>query len=446
MNTPNKNKHLFRLVFLMTLFMYNASVQDLHAQQISDSLTVHFRSGYSSFDRGFNENGARLDEFIERIKSIQAASHLEISEVLFVASTSPEGSKKLNVNLAQKRASNLTSILRSQLVFADSLVHVRTNVGDWERLTLKVQNDPDVPGRDRALEILAMEDDSERKNALESLDGGKTWGYLLKTHFPDLRSFRVFISVGVENDELDENIIVEPAPEVEDIPAPVIDDEPVKVDTMAVPAVLPEEPVAEPEPVVVPAEPAAEPVIEEDEWFRRLTVKTNAPGLLLAIANAGVEIDIARHWSFTLPVYYSAWNYFKTTIKFRTFAFQPEFRYWISEKNDGFFAGAHFGLAYYNLAFDGAYRYQDHYRETPAVGGGLGLGYRLPISKNRHWCMEFTVGAGVYANHYDIFHNTPDTKKGLMIRSVKETYWGLDQAAISFSYSFDLKKKKGGER
>ena len=180
-------------------------------------------------------------------------------------------------------------------------------------------------------------------------------------------------------------------------------------------------------------------------WSRKLHLKTNAIGLGMAIANVAAEIDLAKHWSFTLPVYYSAWDYFKSTIKFRTFALQPEFRYWLSEENDGFFGGVHFGLAYYNFAFDGDYRYQDHNRETPAIGGGVSVGYRMPISKNNRWRVEFSLGAGVYSNHYDKFHNTPRTKDGLMIESIKKTYWGIDQAAVSFSYSFDL-KKKGGKR
>jgi hypothetical protein len=181
------------------------------------------------------------------------------------------------------------------------------------------------------------------------------------------------------------------------------------------------------------------------EWNRNLHIKTNTLGLGLAIANVAVEIDLSKHWSFTLPVYYSAWDYFKSTIKFCTFAVQPEFRYWLSEENDGFFAGAHFGLAYYNFAFDGDYRYQDHNRETPAIGGGVSIGYRLPISKNNCWRVEFSLGAGVYSRHYDKFYNTPRTKDGLMIESIKKTYWGIDQVAVSFSYSFDL-KKKGGKR
>ena len=30
-----------------------------------------------------------------------------------------------------------------------------------------------------------------------------------------------------------------------------------------------------------------------------------------------------------------------------------------------------------------------------------------------------------------------------MTGSVRKTYWGIDQAAVSFSYSIDLKKKGG---
>jgi hypothetical protein len=165
----------------------------------------------------------------------------------------------------------------------------------------------------------------------------------------------------------------------------------------------------------------------------------------MAIANIAGEVDLAKHWSFTLPIYYSAWDYFKATVKFRTFAVQPEFRYWPSAENNGFFTGAHFGLAYYNFAFNGAYRYQDHNRNTPSIGGGISVGYRLPISKSSPWQVEFSVGAGVYSRHYDKFHNTPRTKDGLIIETVRKPYWGIDQAAVSVSYSFDL-KKKGGKR
>ena len=183
-----------------------------------------------------------------------------------------------------------------------------------------------------------------------------------------------------------------------------------------------------------------------ENWTRELHVKTNVLGLGLGIANAAVEVDLAKHWSFTLPVYYSAWDYFKSTIKFRTLSVQPEFRYWFNPDNDGWFLGAHFGLGSFNVTLDGTYRYQDHDQQTPAMGGGLALGYRTHLSKNKRWKMEFSLGGGVYSSRYDKFYNTPETQNGLMVASdVEKTYYGVDQAAVSISYAFDL-KKKGGKR
>ena len=100
-------------------------------------------------------------------------------------------------------------------------------------------------------------------------------------------------------------------------------------------------------------------------------------------------------------------------------------------------------MGYYNLATNGKYRYQDLNRETPAIGTGINIGYRIPIGKGNHWRVEFSVGAGAYKVHYDIFHNTPNSNEGLLIRSIKRAYWGIDQASVSFSYTFHFNKKGG---
>lgn len=71
--------------------------------------------------------------------------------------------------------------------------------------------------------------------------------------------------------------------------------------------------------------------------------------------------------SFHMPLYYSGVNYFSRRTKFRTIAIQPELRYNFRSVK-GLFAGAHFDLAWYNIAASGNYRYQDHdgyWSETP---------------------------------------------------------------------------------
>lgn len=61
--------------------------------------------------------------------------------------------------------------------------------------------------------------------------------------------------------------------------------------------------------------------------------------------------------------------------------------------------------------------------------------------------MDFSIGAGAYSVHYDMFHNEPD---GLLARTVKRTYWGPDNLEVTISYSFDTDRKavrkKGGLR
>lgn len=177
---------------------------------------------------------------------------------------------------------------------------------------------------------------------------------------------------------------------------------------------------------------------KQSPWNRQLTLKTNVAGLALLMSNVAVEVDLSRHLSFNLPVYYSALDYFKSTVKFRTFAVQPELR-WNFSKPDGLYVGSHFGLAYFNLATDGKYRIQTRNGDEPLIGGGLSVGYRLPLSDDKKWKLEFGLGAGAYRFNYDKFFNEPN---GAKAGSVCKTYIGVDNASISLSYSFDLGRRR----
>lgn len=175
---------------------------------------------------------------------------------------------------------------------------------------------------------------------------------------------------------------------------------------------------------------------------RHVYVKTNVPAWFMLWTNAAAEIDVAPHWSANLSVYYSGFNYFTSDTKFRTFTVMPEMRYWPGASDTGFFIGAHFGMAFYNVAFGGDRRYQDHGRSTPALGGGISCGFRIAFPRNPRWKMEFSIGAGVYRLDYDIFENRHN---GLLLDRRKRTFFGLDNAAVSLCYTFDL-NKKGGAR
>lgn len=420
--------------YCITLILLLICSGAAHSQETRTEIYVDFRVNGTVIDPAYSDNAARMQEIIRFLQDVRRDSTIKIVEISFCGAASPEGSYQLNRRLARGRLTALEKLVRKEVEIPDSLITRNDSYIPWDYLKSQIMNS-ELASKDEVIAIIEEEPrlvDYHHSNLsidnrivkLQKLDNGKVWQQMHKLFFEQMRNAcAVFVTykqepLPVQEPEIEPDTVVA-------VPAPIVESMEIVPDTAAV----------------------ADTIVQEvDEWSRKLHLKTNAIGLGMAIANAAVEFDLARHWSFSLPVYYSAWNYFKTTIKFRTFAVQPEFRYYTSEENYGFFVGAHFGLAYYNFAFDGDYRYQDHNRETPSLGGGVSIGYRLPISKNHRWRLEFALGAGVYSRYYDKFHNTPVTKEGLMIESINSTYWGIDQAAISLSYAFDLKKKKGGKR
>lgn len=418
-----------KVIYIALIFLL-LGTSYAHSQERNTELSVDFRVNSTQIDSGYRDNAERISELISFLRQVQTDKTTSIVNISFCGAASPEGSYELNKMLARKRMESLEKLIRSKVEIPDSVITYNDSYIPWEYLSSLV-NASDISHKDEILKIIDEEakivdyigDRSidNRILKLQKLSGGKVWQEMLRRFFSPMRNACV-IFVTFHTD---------PLPRIE----PVI----AKVDSVYTIEWTPTLPI-----LLDSIQPIKQvPIVEQ--WHRTLSVKTNALVLGLAIANAAVEIDLSKHWSFNLPVYYSAWDYFSETIKFRTLAVQPEIRYWFSEKNlrnDGWYLGTHFGLAYYNIATDGEYRTQDHNGTSPALGGGLAVGYRMPISKNNRWKMEFSIGAGAYSLHYDKFRNYHN---GLLVYTEKKTYIGIDQASVSFSYTFDL-KRKGGAR
>ncbi len=418
-----------KVIYIALIFLL-LGTSYAHSQERNTELSVDFRVNSTQIDSGYRDNAERISELISFLRQVQTDKTTSIVNISFCGAASPEGSYELNKMLARKRMESLEKLIRSKVEIPDSVITYNDSYIPWEYLSSLV-NASDISHKDEILKIIDEEakivdyigDRSidNRILKLQKLNGGKVWQEMLRRFFSPMRNACV-IFVTFHTDLL---------PRIE----PVI----AKVDSVYTIEWTPTLPI-----LLDSIQPIKQvPIVEQ--WHRTLSVKTNALVLGLAIANAAVEIDLCKHWSFNLPVYYSAWDYFSETIKFRTLAVQPEIRYWFSEKNlrnDGWYLGTHFGLAYYNIATDGEYRTQDHNGTSPALGGGLAVGYRMPISKNNRWKMEFSIGAGAYSLHYDKFRNYHN---GLLVYTEKKIYIGIDQASVSFSYTFDL-KRKGGAR
>lgn len=426
------------------------------AQTEIDSLTIFFRQGIGTYDPNFKQNRQQMDAFAKRMSTLLGDKNYRFMKISYVytASTSPEGSYTRNVSLAKERAASISNLLHKHLNFGDKEKELNLFSENYEELRALVA-DSYMPYRAEVLHILdnysTQTTKSENgnyinpcKSALMALHNGEAWRYMEKNLFPLLRHFSIKV---VFEDDL---AYIQPAVERQMLVSE--EETPMLVTYFADPNVeylefidVADEKLAQIQfeqlPHVATIEQTAAIQVAEMINVPQISIKTNGIGWAMGISNLALEIDLAKRFSFNLPVYYSGINYFAETTKFRIFGVYPEFRYWFTD-NDGLFIGAHAGFAYFNFALgkNSAYRYQDAGGTKPAMGGGLNVGYRMPLSKKHpRWKVEFSLGAGVYDVNYDKFINE---KGGLKVQGTfHKTAIAVDNVGVSFSYSFDIKKR-----
>lgn len=429
--------------YLLILFLLN--VIPLSSQETKREFSVDFRMNSIEIDPLYNDNSQVIKELKEYISTLSQDTTIIISDLSLSAFASPEGTETINTRMVRGRLNAIENLVLNNIDIPDSIITRNEQHLSWRDLELMIQ-ESNLYRKGDVLTIIDEILDLESKNTpynrsvlkLKALENGNIWEEIDHRFFNKMRSASVIFSTKekeIVNQEIvqkDSTIvaIVEKELAIED--APVVPVVPVKIE---------EEMIIDTNISLMTSKPEIVPMTEDEigDWHQGLYLKTNVLGLGLAMVNTAVEIDLMQHLSLTLPIYYSAWNYFKQTIKFRTLMTQPELRYWLSENNEGLFVGAHFVLAQYNIAVDGNYRYQDHDTKTPSLGGGISLGYRMPISKNNKWSIEFMIGGGVYGLHYDTYYNVED---GKYIDTNKKTYCGIDNAAINITYKFDLNRRK----
>ena len=353
-----------------------------------------------------------LDSLAELITAVRDEStYIELKEIGLNGTASPDGRLTSNLRLADRRMRSLRDYIVANYDIPDSVIILKEASVPWDEFREMIKDEP------RLLHIVSKGSDDSwldagiRMDRLKALDGGAVWRRLARDVFPQLRR-SVVMTVVIET-------LPEPAP------APGPESESCEyVYEEAVEAEVVEEAVeAAPEPV-----PAA-------RCHRSWHASTNVLAWTLGMTNLMGEYDFGCHWSVALSLYYSAWNYAKATRKFRAFIFRPELRWWLGEGHRGLFVDGHIQMAAYNFALPGwEYRIQDVGGRHPALGGGIGVGYRLPLGRSGRWAAEAAIGAGVYHLEYNRFVNE---ENGALVDRRERTFFGLDNVSVSVVYNFN---------
>ena len=392
--------------------------------QNREEMRIHYRVAKTYIDKSYMDNDSTLRRIVDWADERQRDSMVKIVSVEFCGACSPEGSVPFNHYLSSTRLTRLENYVRQRVDLPEDIIVRNDHYIAWGELEQMVEAS-DIENKDDILEILRSENTStgeqldSRIHALKTMDNGKTWRLIFNRYYAHLRN--AYMVIVTEKSDLAKMY----DSRLREMLTPIPLSEPSRCNNVA----------------VSPASilPVAAAVATKQSHY--MYIKTNLVGLALLNANVGVEFDLGNYLSLNLPISYSAINYFTPTIKFRNFSVQPELRVWPMKNNDGLFVGAHMGFAYYNFAFNGDWRYQDHNGTSPTLGGGLSLGYRLPISANKNWKLEFAVGAGIYPLHYDVFHNLKNVKEGMLYETRNGNYIGLDNVTIGISYRIPYKKK-----
>lgn len=449
----------FGIFILSTLVAYS--------QQVERSFRVEFRVGSTTIDPKYRDNARTLEEMNEYISRLSLDTDCQALKISVSGVTSLEGSHERNTLIAQRRQNALKSTILSH----DSALEVENSSDGYFPVSYikTLLEDTDVPNKGGVISILDKNPEylyyttrrdgkrltiDSRILELSHLEQGAVWRLMERQIFSKLRYAEVVVTAYRKIHP------IEPLKSVQ-IPEAVALSKfvsPSKGDSLHVT----NEATAQPDKYLQETEIHLDEVeveLEEEqiEVVSRLkkafayqegplTVKTNGIGWLMLIANGAVEYQFTDRWSLNIPVYYSGGvNYFVHDVKFRGIVVQPELRYHFA-KAHGLYAGVHAGIGWYNLALNGDYRIQDAGGTRPAVGGGLGIGYKFRFPHLPHWGMEFNLGAGVYDTEYDKFYNEPNG--ALVEAGIHKVFIGIDNATASVTYNFGhkIRIRRGGKK
>lgn len=368
----------------------------MFGQESQEEFCIGFHVGDADIEASYGNNAERLSELVRFIEDVQNCDTLDLVEVNFCGSASPEGSIGINRKLAEQRRTALENYVRKRIQLPDSIVTRCDEVFPWERLALLVEQS-EMPHKEEAVDVLRNVPEStydsrgvlvdSKKKQLMDLQYGRSWNYMLEHFYPLVRNATVIFVTVRRNGALQEAEEVRvPAPE--EISAP--------------PAVQPADSTVlfqEPE-----AEVAVQPAAKKPFY---MAVKTNMLFDAAAVPNVGIEFHLGKNWSVAGNWMYAWWNSDSRHRFWRAYGGDVAVRKWFGKKAaEKPLTGHHLGIYGQIFTYDfewGGMGYLGGQPggtlwDSPNYAAGIEYGYSLPIARRLN--LDFTIGAGYWGGKY----------------------------------------------
>jgi hypothetical protein len=151
-------------------------------------MPVRYRLDNFDLDESYSQNREHLSSILTALDMILSSDSIKVSRVDIEGYASPEGPYERNQHLGQRRADALKDyILRKEHRLTDSMILARSGGEDWVGLRMLVV-ESDMVGKDQVLNIIDNVPESQRKDRLKALNGGRTYRSIADVLYPQLRS------------------------------------------------------------------------------------------------------------------------------------------------------------------------------------------------------------------------------------------------------------------
>ncbi len=416
---------------IVSAFMLLGCIQSF-GEESRKEVCIGFPVGNSTLNTAYGDNDVRLSEVVSFLESVKKDSSLELVEVSFRGSASPEGSFATNKELAKKRRNSLEHYICERVSIPDSIISRCEGFIAWERLAELIEVS-DMPYKEEAVDVLrnipeftynnkGVLVDSRKKHLME-LQHGRTWHYMNKHFFDKIRNASVIL-VTVRQKQI-----------VEEIPVVTL---PVPADTTVV---------LEKTDTVVSLSPSPE---KAKPFY--MAVKTNMLYDVLAVPNIGVEFYLDKNWSIAGNWMYGWWQKNSNHRYWRIYGGDIAIRKWFGKKTDEKpLTGHHVGL--YGQAFTYDFEWGGKGYMGGEPGGslwdktnyavGVEYGYSLPVASRLN--IDFTLGVGYWGGKY---YKYIPMDGHYVWQATKNRHWfGPTKAEISLVWLLgrgNSNNKKGG--
>jgi len=358
----------------------------LSGQESRKEICIRFPSGISTLNTDYGDNAARLREAVSFLENANNDSTLELLEVTFCGSASPEGGIAINKKLAAERREAIEHYVRERAFIPDSIISRCEGFIAWKRLAELIE-ESDMPHKAETVNVLrniseftydskGVLVDSRKKHLME-LQYGRTWNYMLKNFFGQVRNASVIL-VAVRQ-------------------KPTVTEEPAITHTVTPPAETIR--IAEKTDTIVPVPEMGRSIC--------MAAKTNMLYDILAVPNIGVEFYLGKNWSVAGNWMYGWWKKDSKHRYWRIYGGDIAARKWFGKKaEENPLAGHHLGIYGQIFTYDFEWGGKGYMGGKPGgtlwnkmnYAAGVEYGYSLPIARKLN--IDFTIGLGYWGGKY----------------------------------------------